>query len=31
LTSGGSRPKSVGGSSWIELGARRVWQGHKGF
>jgi hypothetical protein len=28
---GESGPKSVGGSSWIELGTRREWQGHSGF
>jgi hypothetical protein len=28
---GGSRTKSVGGSSHMELGTRREWQGHKGF
>jgi hypothetical protein len=28
---GGSGPKSVSGSSWIELGTLREWQGHGGF
>jgi hypothetical protein len=28
---GGSRLKSVDGSSWIELGTRREWQGRGGF
>jgi hypothetical protein len=28
---GGSGPKSVSGSSHVELGTRREWQGHSGF